>query len=405
LTYLRIKFSKLKKDTILTKGAINMKKALLLGMACLLVLFACAHNKQKLSPQGNLNLKSANVYYTQKDNEASLRKALTLYEKVLQDNPQHVLALKRSADLIYYFATQIEPKKIEKGTHVEYQNMQHADEAVNYFKRTYAKYDSVLTVMANFKDLNDKERATRRDASRKKESSWVKMVNIGRFQYENKNYTDAINTLEYVAALDTTRIEPLRLLVAVYQETNDNEKTEYYLNKVLAINPNDVDLLKTMAAHYYNNEKYEEAIPYFQKIMTLQPTDINNILLLASCYTETKDYSKALEIVTKALKIDPQNIDALTAAKDLSKALNDTTAEIAYLKRLITANPTSKNLSEYCIRMISLNDFSDLMPYAEQWYTKDPENKDAVSTCIYVANKIGRKDLEQKYTQIYRTLP
>ena len=46
-----------------------MKHAFLLGLVILLVLTACSANRQKLSPQGNLNLKSANVYYQQKDNE------------------------------------------------------------------------------------------------------------------------------------------------------------------------------------------------------------------------------------------------------------------------------------------------------------------------------------------------
>ncbi len=382
-----------------------MKNFLICAAVALLLLSACARNRQKLSPQGNLNLKSANVYYTQKDNEASLRKALGYYEKVLADNPEHVLALKRSADLVYYFATQIEPKKLEKGELVEFQNLDKATEVLAAFRTTYGRYDSVLVVMNRFEKLDDKERATRRDASKKKESSWVKSLKIAQILAENKSYEEAIRNYEYLSKLEPARPEPYRLLVSAYQEIKDQDKLEFYLDKVLSTNPDDVEMLSLMGAHYYNDNDYAKAITYFERIAAIRPLDINNLLLLSASHTELKEYQPALDALVKILKIEPENLDALTSAKDLSRALGNQDAEIDYMKRIINKRPNAENLKAYCYMMLGYKQLEGLMDYAEQWFNLDRTNKEAVQMCYTIAQQVGRKDLQQKYTDIYKAMP
>jgi len=381
-----------------------MKNIIIIGAVLLLLLTACASNRQKLSPQANLNLKSANVYYQQKDIEKSLEKALSLYEKVLQDNPQHVLALKRSADLNLFFATAIEPKKNEKDGIVEYRNMDKAHSAIEYFKITYPRYNMVLDVLNTFPKLNEDERAIKRDAQKKKESSWVRMFRIGQYQFENKLYNDAINTLEYVYQLDPKRNEPLRVLVAVYQETKNEEKTEYFLNKVLEVSPDDIGIIRMMGDNYYNRQMYDKAIPFYEKILNVRPLDVNNMLLLSSSYIELKKYQNAYEVLVKVLKLEPNNKDVLISAKELARVLGNQAAEIEYMKKILTLDSSKENLEEFVFRMINFEKYDDLMPYAEDWYYKDTTNKTAVGVCITIANKIGRKDLEKKYGDIFKTL-
>ncbi|MFO7659881.1 MAG: tetratricopeptide repeat protein [Candidatus Cloacimonadaceae bacterium] len=382
-----------------------MKNALLFGLVILMVLTACSANRQKLSPQANLNLKSANVYFTQKDSETSLRRALDLYEKVLLDNPEHVYALKRSADLHLFFATAIEPKKLEKDGAVEYVNMNYAQEVIDHLKITFNRYGEVVRVMDTFEKLNDDEKFLRRDAVRKKESSWVRMYKIGQLLLEQKDYTKAEETFLYVQQLDETRQEPLRALVALYQETKDAEKSKLYLDKILAVSPDDPDMMRLMGAYYYNNKQYEQAIPYFQNVLTQAPLDTNNMLLLSSAYTELKNYQAAQDLLVRVLRFEPENLDVLLSARDLARALENVEDEKTYMKRVVDLSPTIQNLEEYCFRMIALNDLENLMPYAEMWFEKDPQNKTAVSTCILIANRTGRTDLEKRYSDIYRRLP
>ena len=66
-----------------------MKRIFLLTLAVLLFLTGCATNRHKLSPQANVDLKTANVYYSQQN----VDEALKYYNRVLQDNPDHALAL------------------------------------------------------------------------------------------------------------------------------------------------------------------------------------------------------------------------------------------------------------------------------------------------------------------------
>ncbi len=382
-----------------------MRNSLINILILLLLLSACSMSRQKLSPQANLYLKSANVYYQQKDNETSLNKALALYTKVLEDNPYHVIALKRSADILLYFASQIEPKetKDDDGNPV-YPNMDNAAKAISYFRQTYGKYDSVLTAINTFEKLNDDDRAMKRDATRKKESSWVRLYKIGQLYYHTNDYPEAIKTLEMVFNLDSSRKEPLRMLVLAYQETGDQDKIEFYLNKVLADNPDDLEMIKMMGAHYYKNNDYAKAIEYFNKVLEKEPLNTNNMLLIYAAYSLQKDYQSAYDVLVKVLKLDPENKEVLGYAKDLAIALGNKPAEIDYWKRILALDPSLENIENYCFRMIRIENYDGVMPYAEKWFQKDPTNKDAVSVCVLIASKIGRKDLEKKYSDIFKSM-
>jgi tetratricopeptide (TPR) repeat protein len=389
---------------ILPLGDIKMKKVLLFGLVMLIVLSACSTSRQRLSPQGNLNLKSANVYYTQKDNDKSLEKALALYNQVLADNPNHVVSLKRTADINFYYATQIEPQMIQKDGIKEYQNMNNAKKVIDFYVITYGKYDSVLTVLNGYEKLTEDERTIKRDAQKKKEGSWVRIFKIGQLLFETKKFDDAVSAFEIANKLDPTKQEPLRMLVAVYQEMKNADKVEFYLNKVLATSPDDAEMIKMLGAHYYNKKEYEKAIGYFKKTQIAYPLDVNNLLLLSAAYTELKQYQNALETLGKVLKLQPDNLDAIISSKDLARALENKTAEIDFMKKIIAIDPSAKNLEEYCLRMINFGMYDDLMSYAEMWYDKNTSNTIAISTCILVANKIGRKDISQKYEEIYKAL-
>jgi tetratricopeptide (TPR) repeat protein len=393
------------KELIYPQGVIIMKKALLIGLVIMIVLSACSANRQKLSPQGNLYLKSANVYYQQRDNETSLLKSLSLYEKVLENNPNHVLALKRSADLNYYFALPIEPKKDVKEGQAVFSNMENAVKAIDYFKITYAKYDAVLTVMNTFEKLSEAERAIKRDATKKKESSWVKMLKISQLLIETKKYDDASGTLEYIAKLDPSKQEPLRMMVILFQETKDSQKFEYYLNKVLDVSPGDVEMLQLLGVHYYNNKEYAKAAANFNEVMKLKPLDIDNMINLTDSYLELGDSLSAMTVNSKILKIEPDNVTALITAKDISKKLGNQADEIAYMKRIIDIEPTAANLKAYLYMMVIYNNYEDVLDYAEQWYALDNTNKEAVQMCYIIAQKINRKDLMTKYNDIYQALP
>lgn len=381
-----------------------MKKAILFGLAIILILSACSTSRQKLSPQGNLDLKSANVYYTQKDNEKSLEKAYNLYNRVLADNPNHVIALKRTADINFFYASQKEPSVKEKDGIKEYLNMDNAKLTINYYVITYGKYDSVLTVLNTFKKLNENDRSLKRDAQRKKEGSWVRIFKIGQLLFDTKKYDDAISAFEITNKLDPSKQEPLRMLVASYQALKNDAKVELYMNKILAVNPEDAEIIRMMGSHYYVNKDYRKALEYLKKTMITAPLDTLNIMLVAESYYELKEYQPALDALNKILKLNPESIEALKFAKDVAMDMKNPTAEIDYMKRIVALEPSNENKTKYCYLLLQNKMYTDLLDFAELWYQKDNTSMDAVTFCANAANQLERKDLVKKYTDIYNSL-
>jgi tetratricopeptide (TPR) repeat protein len=430
-----------------------MKKALLLALIMALILGACAKNLQKLSPQGNLNLKSANVYYAQKSNPASLDKALKLYEEVLKDNPEHVLALKRSADLILNNALPLDTEKKAVGDSVYFVKMENAKRAIGMYKITYAKYSEVLRVLGTYPELTDDQKSIKRDSQRKKESSWVHMFNIAKVQFEqqltleNKDFTSARDNFEMIYKLDENRQEPLRSLVAIYQEMKDDAKFDEYLNKVLAVSPDDVEMIKLKGAFLYNkgsdlyskgtelfnkgtdlknnndsdgakkffdeaqenfdgaNEYFDGAKEYFKIVMAARPLDTNNMLLLYECYLNIKDYPAALEIINKVLRLEPDSKEALVSAKNLAIAMENTVLEIDYWKRILVVDPSLANLSKITGRLLKLEMYSDALTYAEKWYNLDNSSVLAAQSCHFAAQRLNRPDIIMKYADILKRFP
>lgn len=380
-----------------------MKKALLFALVLVLFLSACSSNRQKLSPQANLYLKSANVYYSQRDNDDLLKKSLGLYEKVLNDNPNHVIALKRSADLNYFFAQRIEPKKDDKTGAIS--GLENAAEAVRLFKITYGKYDSVVTVMNTFEKLNDDEKSVKRDAGRKKESSWVKIFRISQMQIEKAQYPEAKTNLEDLIKLDPKRDEPLRSMVILAQASQDTTSFELYLTKVLANSPDDLNMLRLLGVHYYNQQDYAKAVTYFERIMNLNLTDLDNLTNLTNAYYELGDFANANNVNQRILRIEPENLGALITAKDIAKKLNNQDDEILYMQKIVAKTPTAANLRTYCYMMLNYQKLDGLMEYAERWYELEPTNSEAIQMCWTIATRTNRKDLAQKYIDIFNALP
>lgn len=385
------------------EGVKIMKKALLFALVLVLFLSACSSNRQKLSPQANLYLKSANVYYSQRDNDDLLKKSLGLYEKVLNDNPNHVIALKRSADLNYFFAQRIEPKKDDKTGAIS--GLENAAEAVRLFKITYGKYDSVVTVMNTFEKLNDDEKSVKRDAGRKKESSWVKIFRISQMQIEKAQYPEAKTNLEDLIKLDPKRDEPLRSMVILAQASQDTTSFELYLTKVLANSPDDLNMLRLLGVHYYNQQDYAKAVTYFERIMNLNLTDLDNLTNLTNAYYELGDFANANNVNQRILRIEPENLGALITAKDIAKKLNNQDDEILYMQKIVAKTPTAANLRTYCYMMLNYQKLDGLMEYAERWYELEPTNSEAIQMCWTIATRTNRKDLAQKYIDIFNALP
>ncbi len=360
-----------------------MKRLLPLVMLAVLLLAACSVQRQKLSPQANMIYKSANVYYQNKN----LEKALEGYLKVLEDNPDHVIALNRSADIHMHYAENDPVVRVE------------------YNHKAYMMYDRMLAVLQTFTNLTDDERRTVRDITDKKESTWVRIYKHGEDQVLAGDYNEAIKTFELAARMKPERIEPVVKIKDIYENNlNDLAKTEEYLLMLFNSRPGEILLVQELAGFYVAQQKFDKALPYFLKVRELNPNDLNNLMNLSLCYYEMEDYADALKITNEILVNTPKDLEVLDNAKIIAALMNDTDLAIGYVIRILDIKPSSHNYLALCTWLSQAKRFSELVTYGERWHQFEPTSKEAVQFVILGAQQTKNSAIEKKYSDIFRKM-
>ena len=360
-----------------------MKKQIIIVLATMLLLGACAAPRQKLSPQANVALKSANVYYAQKDTE----QALPLYKQVLADNPDHIIALRRVGDINLYNGEVFTAR------------------AVEFNQIAYDSYARALKAYETFATLTDDDIIDKRDIAKRKESAWIRIFKEAEKQQAEGNSTDALLTFELAYSLDNNRIEPLIKMKEIYtKDLNDKVKAEQIMLKLFTARPNELPIIQELAAYYYNENNYNEALKYFEQARIQIPNDSNNLLNIAACHSELKDYTSSMSVIEQVLALEPNNTDALTNAQLLSAATNNNTARIGYLKRLLLIRENSEDYTAICALLNIEKQYVDLLTYAGKWYNYDSTSKTAVQFLLLGAQQTQNKALTKQYSDLLQKM-
>lgn len=361
-----------------------MKKLIIFAVAALLLLSACATARQKLSPQGNVDYKTANVYYQQKNVE----QAETYYAKVLADNPDHAVALRRMADINLF-----------KGE-------QFRDRAVEFNQKAFEYYTRAIAVTEGFSALTDQEKIDLRDMKKRKESSWTRIYLAAEQDMTDGNTKAAMATFELANKLDPSRPEPTIQLKNIYlKDLKDDAKAEQLLLGLLSKEPDKLVYLQEMGAFYYNKKNYSEAVKYYEKARVQIPVDLDNLMNISACYYEMKDYPKAMAATRAAMDIDPNNIDLIDNAVSIAQKMEDKVQSIQYLKLLLDKREDENDFATICSMLLDQKDYPELIKYAEMWFNWDKTNKYSVEYAILGAQLSQNKALESKYQAIKKTMP
>lgn len=365
-------------------GETCMKKLIIIAAILMLLISACSTARQKLSPQGNVDYKTANVYYAQKD----VDKAEVFYSKVLNDNPDHAIALRRLGDI-----------SLHKGE-------MYAERSVEFNKKANDYYSKSLLIMEAFENPTDEEKLAIRDMKKRKESTWVRIFRAGEAELKNGNTKAAMDIFEMVHELDKNRPEPMIQLKNIYlKELKDDAKAEQILLSLIAGEPDKLVYLQELGAFYYNKENFSEAVKYFEKARLQIPVDIDNLMNISACYYEMKDYAKALEITQLAMELDPSSIDLIDNARSIAANMKNNELTISLLEKLIDKRNDADDYNAMIGLMLDKGDHAQVIKYAEQWYNWDKTNKLAVQYIVFGAQMTKNKSLESKYTAILKTLP
>lgn len=361
-----------------------MKKLIIVAVTLLLLISACSTARQKLSPQGNVDFKTANVYYAQKDVE----KAEVYYTKVLVANPDHAIALRRLGDI-----------NLHKGEI-------YAEKSVEFNKKANDYYTKALAITEAFPEITDEEKLAIRDMKKRKESTWVRIFKIGEAEMKAGNTKAAMEIFELVHNLDLKRPEPMIQLKNIYlKDLKDDVKAEQILLSLIKEDPDKLIYLQELGAFYYNKENYTEAVKYFEKAKLQIPMDLDNLMNISACYYELKDYEKAMAATRMAMEIDPSSTDLIENARNIAASMKDTDTSIMYLKQLIERRDNEADYMAIVGLFLEKEDYPQMITYAEKWYNWDKTNKYAVQYIVLAANKTNNKSLESKYAAIYKAMP
>jgi len=358
-----------------------MKKIALILIVGVLFLTACAGPRQKLSPQANVALKTANVYYAQRDTD----KAQVYYEQVLRDNPDHVHALTRMGDIALHNGETF------------------ADRSVEFNRSAYGYYSRAVKNYEGFTDLKDEDYIEIRNLKRRMDGAWARVFRAAENLQTAGNSRDAIATFEIAAAMDSTKFEPLYKMKVIYQEDfNDNLKAEQLMLRILTIRPEDPAIIGEIAGFYYNAGRFSEAITYYRRLKAITPRDTNNMLNISACLVEMGEFEAALLETREILELEPNNVDALSNAQMIAGRMNNNAARIDYLKRLLLIRDNSEDYTTICSLLSQSQQYVDLITYGEKWYNYDNTSRYAVQFVILGAQNTANRTLEQRYTTILR---
>jgi len=361
-----------------------MKKLIIVVIALLIALTGCSSARQKLSPKGNVDFKTANVYYQQKNVE----QAELYYQKVLESNPDHAVALRRMGD--------INLNKAENFT----------ERAVEFYSKAYDYYAKAIKVTESFSNLTDDEKIGLRDMKKRKESSWVHLYKIAEANMTNGNTKAAMDIFEMVHNLEPARPEPMIQLKNIYlKDQKDDAKAEQILLSLLQEDPDKLVYLQETGAFYYNKANYAEAVKYFEKAKTQIPRDLNNYMNISACYYELGDFQKAMATNLAALEIEPNNVDLLDNAQNIALKLGDKDAAIKYLEDLVDLRSKESDFNDLVMLFLEKENYPQLIKYAEKWYNWDNTSSYAVRYLILGAQKTMNKSMEDKYTTILKNMP
>ncbi|MCK9557969.1 MAG: tetratricopeptide repeat protein [Candidatus Cloacimonetes bacterium] len=360
-----------------------MRKLIIVLLALALGLGACSSARQKLSPQANVNAKTAGVYYAQQNVE----KAEEFYRKVLQTHPDHALSLRRIADI-----------SLHKGENFPLQ-------AVQYNKEAFENYSKALAIYEGYENLSNEEKLDIRDMTRRRDSAWTRIYRAGDAAITAGNTQEAMEIFVLAHELRPDRYEPMIRLKDIYQkELKDDAKAEEILLSLIQQDPNNQDYILETGAFYFNMKNWTEATKYFEKARVNAPANTDNLMNLSYAYYEMEQYAKALETIQAALDLQPGDVDIIQNAKDIAYRAGNKELTATYLKQLINLRSNQEDYAQLCMLLNDLEKYQDMIDYAQKWYQWDNTSEDAVQFIILGAAKTQNTSLQETFTRILQSL-
>lgn len=146
---------------------------------------------------------------------------------------------------------------------------------------------------------------------------YVAWHELGRLDYEDKKYADALASAEKCLVLKPGDTPCLAVALNAAKEGGNTEAYERYLAQYKMANPGDPGMMFNDAASYLNKGDDAAAKPILEKILESDPEYADALFQLGMVYLRGGENAKSKELLQKFLKVAPDHRDAPSATEML----------------------------------------------------------------------------------------
>ena len=163
----------------------------------------------------------------------------------------------------------------------------------------------------------DEARERLRAAAAAKPDLYVAWHELGRLDYEDKKWADALANAEKCLAIKPGDTPCIAVALNSAKELGNTAAYEKYLAEYKSANPGDPGMLFNDAASYLNKGDDQAAKPILEKILEADPEYPDALFQLGMVYLRSGESAKAKELLEKFLKVAPDHRDAASATEML----------------------------------------------------------------------------------------
>jgi Tfp pilus assembly protein PilF len=163
----------------------------------------------------------------------------------------------------------------------------------------------------------DEARVKLRAAAAAKADLYVAWHELGRLDYEDKKWADAVANAEKCLEIKPGDTPCLAVALNASKESGNTAAYEKYLAAYKMANPGDPGMMFNDAAGYLNNNDDSAAKPILEKILEADPEYPDALFQLGMVYLRSGENAKSKELLQKFLKVAPDHRDAPSATEML----------------------------------------------------------------------------------------
>ncbi len=348
----------------------------------LIITVSLLAEPQKLSADGNKNLRSANMHLS----GGRYEKALPLFKAVLLENPHHIISLENIAGIYY----DVKKDYFEANSYY--------NKALTEINNIFAEYQEILETdqkaAKKFHKKNIKKEKLEEkliQITKLKASCWINIFREAKEKFTNEDYDGCIEEFLALYEIAPDSNKTVKMLAYAYNKKGDIEKSLEYMIKSAELEPED-DMVHTQIANtYFGMEDFENAVEWYTKASEINPSNLDNFYNMAITYARLDSTEGAYESFKKVLEIEPENIDAIISAYQYSARLNLVDDAISLLIRAHELDPERTDiLSDLCFYLSNSQKYEKLLIYAEKWQNLDNESEDAKLLINLAKQKINK---------------